>query len=730
MAKKNESLGEKALRYGKAFLLEGGFGIGKEAIDDYREYQEEQSWADEMLSKIDNAMEKEDYNEALEMADLILAEEDTDEEALRIAKWYKAKSYSSLGHNHWDWDYSADDEANKKARELLAQAKELYYDYGNEYVWDDDIIFELLWIYDTWEYSILARNFAIILLGSDNQSYKSLAEKVYDTNTKCIMNSFSKHIDNAWYYELDEDERKDEELVEIARMDAIDSKFTNNIPYESRKYVYIGRDTRQIAGTYQLYDRERIINWIYTLDQLPPDMVFPSLSRPQPGLYMAHPVLTDHYYPMKDAKEALFMEKVREFCWFVQCLGATRVSFHSNKGLSVSQGMGSTMNVEAQVGVKGVNVGGGYGNTKRRDDAYSFNQQVELVQNFAPKKKAYCPDDLIWLDSDPAWQMLIKQRLEGGLMEYTYKISSSETCQMTTNEMDSVKANFEYMMVKVNGSYDVTRDQTFSNNEETEWSIHVEFAPLEELTEDPNKTKSNNNQKETTMGNYEKMDGGMSLTEQETKEYLSRMNSPFSMEIKDVWELEKYPQKPMALGRVWSGSIDIEKDNKVVIVDAGNEYEATVFGTVMFNKLLGYAEAGDACGIILQDIDANNVQAGSVIYKLSEYSKSDNKTDVSDSEQEYLDMVKECLEDGEIGSRERKLLDKIRVKNGISEERAKELEATLNSPKLTNDEKEYLEAFKDACENGKISDKQRRLLEKLRIMYGISEERAREIERM
>ena len=60
---------------------------------------------------------------------------------------------------------------------------------------------------------------------------------------------------------------------------------------------------------------------------------------------------------------------------------------------------------------------------------------------------------------------------------------------------------------------------------------------------------------------------------------------------------------------------------------------------------------------------------------------------------------------------------------------AKELEATLSAPQLTDDEKEYLEAFKDACEDGKVSNKQRRLLEKLRVIYEISEERARESEK-
>ena len=695
MAKKNESLGEKALRYGKAFLLDGGFGLGKEAVDDYKAYKEEQSWEESALSQMESAFDSEQYNEAIKLANKLLDNSDIDENIQRRAKWIRAFSYSCYALELVDSKYSWGDEENKDAFGVLQRAKDLFIEYGNEYGWNDNVIYQKMLIDNLSGQCFGARNLAIILMDSDNKDYKSYAYDVYEENT----DKFFDLIKEYGYVGLE---------------------------YSFRKYVFIGRDENQIAGTYMLYNNQRWINDIFTIDRLPSDMVFP-LGRPQPGLYMAHPVKTEQYYPMKGVEETLFMEKVREFCWFVQCLGATRVSFHSNKGLSVSQGMGSTMNAEAQVGIKSVNVGGGYGNTRKRDDAYTSNQRVELVQNFAPKKKAYCPDDLIWLDPDPAWQMLLKQRLEGGIMEYTYKISSSETCQMSTNEMESVKANFEYMMVKANGSYDASTDKTFSSNEETEWSIHVEFAPLEELTEEPKKTKSDNSQNETTMNDYEKMDGSMSLTKEEVKEYVARIDNPFSMEIKDVWELENYPQKPMALGRVWSGTIN--KDDEVVIVINGDKIEATVFGVYIFGKIRDYAEASDACGILLQGVDADDLQVGAVIYKQSEYAESNGQTHITASEQEYLDMVKDCLEDGEIGVRERKLLDKIRVKNGISEERAKELEATLSAPQLTDDEKEYLEAFKDACEDGKVSDKQRRLLEKLRVMYGISEERAREIEK-
>lgn len=99
-------------------------------------------------------------------------------------------------------------------------------------------------------------------------------------------------------------------------------------------------------------------------------------------------------------------------------------------------------------------------------------------------------------------------------------------------------------------------------------------------------------------------------------------------------------------------------------------------------------------------------------------------------EQEYLDEVKECLADAELGGSERRLLNKLRIKLGISEVRAAELEESLHKPQLTEAEKEYLEAYEDALEDGVISEKERRLLDKLMKINDISAERASEIEKM
>lgn len=105
--------------------------------------------------------------------------------------------------------------------------------------------------------------------------------------------------------------------------------------------------------------------------------------------------------------------------------------------------------------------------------------------------------------------------------------------------------------------------------------------------------------------------------------------------------------------------------------------------------------------------------------------------DNTNNEKEYLVELKECYADGVVTDKERRLLNRLRISLGISEERAAQLEASINSPSLNDDEKEYFEEVKACLEDdGVITDKERRLLNKIRASLGISEERAKEIEEM
>ena len=102
---------------------------------------------------------------------------------------------------------------------------------------------------------------------------------------------------------------------------------------------------------------------------------------------------------------------------------------------------------------------------------------------------------------------------------------------------------------------------------------------------------------------------------------------------------------------------------------------------------------------------------------------------VRDAEMEYLEEYKTCLADyGEISNKERRLLFRLAKSLGISEARALELEKSLMGTSLTPEEKEYADEYKACLEDGEISDRERRLLDKIRISLNISVPRATEIE--
>ena len=118
-------------------------------------------------------------------------------------------------------------------------------------------------------------------------------------------------------------------------------------------------------------------------------------------------------------------------------------------------------------------------------------------------------------------------------------------------------------------------------------------------------------------------------------------------------------------------------------------------------------------------------------YSIQQPTTPTTNDNVSDGEAEYLEELKVCYEDGVITDKERRLLDRLRKSLGISEARATELEAMCQPNALTAEEQEYADEVKACLEDdGVITAKERRLLERLAKSLGISSERATLIEKM
>ena len=98
--------------------------------------------------------------------------------------------------------------------------------------------------------------------------------------------------------------------------------------------------------------------------------------------------------------------------------------------------------------------------------------------------------------------------------------------------------------------------------------------------------------------------------------------------------------------------------------------------------------------------------------------------------QQYEEEVRFMLEDdGIIDDKERRILDRLGDKLGISKQQALQIESEIiSSGKFTKDEQEYLEEFVEMLNDGEITEKERRILDRFATRLDISAERIVQLE--
>jgi len=415
------------------------------------------------------------------------------------------------------------------------------------------------------------RRYYMGAMASDDFTISSKAQTEYDELTKEFLNSLK------------------------------EKPFSDKYECHKRQFIYIAGNVEELHG---YYDDEDSIQWLFTIDAFPKGLQFFPYGHPQPTshLYYAHPVRRGLYYPFEKANDELFRDKVREFIRLAQCLGATEIKFRSVKGQFLSDKISEGLAIE--VGGDYTDETGQYkGNAKygyqsNRNGKETTKEKREIVQCFNPTKKPYIPDDLKkgWLSVDQAWQSLIKQRIEGDMLNFKVSISTRQTMDVSESTLEGVKGSFEALIANAHMQIDTQTDRAFKREEETEWEIDVTFKPIKEL-----------------------------------------------------------------------------RDNSETVVDV----------------------------------------------------------ELTSDEKQYLDQFRVYQNnDSKITPRERKVLDRIRQSLGISEERAMELEASLAKPQLTEDEQEYLEMFHEYVKKGEITAKERRKLEMSANAMGISQSRVQELEKL
>ena len=265
-------------------------------------------------------------------------------------------------------------------------------------------------------------------------------------------------------------------------------------------------------------------------------------------------------------------------------------------------------------------------------------------------------------------------------------------------------------MANVSANYSADADSTFSQTTETEWEISVQFKSLEDFPD------------------Y--------VSPQQQKAAADARKGDLIVEVSKFFYVEG-----RGLAVLDTLQADVKVGEPVIVCNEDLEFESSVEGIVMFMKMLPEAEKGDTAALFLRGVTALNIQPGTKIYRkrgtdsvetqiVSDEPPTGEPKPLTAEEEKYKEEVLFCLEEtGTITDDDRKYLERKRKKFGITKKRAREIEQEA-TPSLTENEKEYLETFKELAASGTLTDRAKRLLERERESLGIPKERAAEIEKL
>ncbi|WP_028896907.1 hypothetical protein [Prevotella sp. HUN102] len=201
---------------------------------------------------------------------------------------------------------------------------------------------------------------------------------------------------------------------------------------------------------------------------------------------MGHPFNPEVYVPFEQAEEFLFLDKVQEFCYILQCLGAEEITITSVKGKKVEEMNSSqdSLNIEGKAWfVKGEF-------EKKDSSVKNFNStsadQYEVRYMYDPMDLPFVPNDIVWYQNQPKWQRLAQSRIQGNTLEYSESLSTKDSRFTSSSEKNEIRGKLKVLKMKISGSKESDIEKQLKEETETEWRISVKFRSKKYLVSDSN----------------------------------------------------------------------------------------------------------------------------------------------------------------------------------------------------------------------------------------------------
>ena len=203
-----------------------------------------------------------------------------------------------------------------------------------------------------------------------------------------------------------------------------------------------------------------------------PNLVLP-VGHPIPyEVYVGHPLDKNVYYPISSYQVELLKDKIHEFCYLVQCLGATELTIEAYNAAYSSKETNNRTDANAELGSFAK---ANYHNERKSKLYEEISNSMSVHQQFTPNKEPFVPEGLMWFQHEVSWQRMASQRLVGGLTFHEERMETKKVQMLENRELTQVKAQIKALFLKADFAYDSEEDSKFEQHENDTLSIKVKF---------------------------------------------------------------------------------------------------------------------------------------------------------------------------------------------------------------------------------------------------------------
>ena len=249
------------------------------------------------------------------------------------------------------------------------------------------------------------------------------------------------------------------------------------VPYKERKYIMLVEDSNikkcAVSGI-TIFNSSNVPNCINFYDNMP-------LNN---ELYVGHPYNPSVYIPYNQAEDILFQDKIQEFCYILQQLGAEEITITSLKGRKINETNNKKEEVEVAANA------GRFGNASLNIDSSTSNlmdrtshEQYDVKYVYDPIDMPKVPSETIWYQNQPKWQRIVQSRIDGNTLEWTECISSKLKFFTSSSEKEDIKAKLKVLMANIEGRSYKEEEKQLKEETETIWRVSVKFRSKKLLQE-------------------------------------------------------------------------------------------------------------------------------------------------------------------------------------------------------------------------------------------------------